>query len=159
MRITKEQASGSSLNGGKIMMYEIVIKNYVGGKRKPDSIFTKKYQRKGNAERKAKELTKDINDSSYTEAYVRGTLVAVTKDMAKAAYCNSTYVYIDTENGQERLRPSWHYGSHAPARELFYTSITAKTNWWEPYKGNFYIESDKIEWVEQRIRDGFGEGI
>jgi hypothetical protein len=84
---------------------------------------------------------------------MRKTLAVVTEDVAKAAYCNSRSVYVDSEFGQ-KLWPSWNYSSHAPAKNLFYRSLTAMVGWERPYKGKFYIDEDEVEYVNQRIKEG-----
>ena len=125
-------------------MYQIVTEIRVNGKREMDSIFPKIYVRKRAAERNAKgsSFTSVASDGRTieTKCYVRGLLRPVTKEEAKDAYCKCKRIWIDGKYGHVQLTPSGHYGSHAPAWELFYRSVEQSGGYY--YEGNYYIEED-----------------
>lgn len=136
-------------------MYEIVIKTEIGAydkewdmidynKRDVDSVYHKKYARKGNAEKVAKTLEREYQTPTgeYIRQYaiVRKTLMECPEHMAKEAYCNGYHVYVRSEYGIDQIPPTWTYGSHAPARQLFYRGINTIVGWWNNYIGPYYIE-------------------
>lgn len=118
-------------------MYQVVIKTFVNDERQMDTVYPKVYKNRGWAERKAKELRKS-KDVVYV--YVRGCLHPVSKEEAKSAYCHCRPVWVDGQYGQEKIRPSGEYGSHAPAEELFHTSVDAAIGWWKHGDTTYYVE-------------------
>lgn len=125
-------------------MFEVIIETRVNGERRYDSIIDKRYKSRKCAVNRAEKETRKINvDGNIIErrAYVREELIVVSEDKAKEKYCHSYPVYIDGEYGKIMLTPSWHYGSHAPAEELFYRSIHKFADY--DYKGNYYIEREE----------------
>lgn len=121
-------------------MYQVITEIRVDGKREMDMIQPKIYTRKGWAKRCADDATlthKCCNDNTMEKkSYVRGVLRLASEEEAKTAYCKCKHIWIDGEYGQEKIRNSWEYGSHAPASELFYRSCGYG------YNGNYYIEDD-----------------
>ena len=116
-------------------MYQVIVQTWVNGVRDNDMVLTKIYQKKGFANRKAKEYNV-TNGHINRKAYVRKLLNPVTKEEAKIAYCKCKPVWKDGEYGQIKLMESGAYGSHASIEELFYRSAGAY------YNGNFYVEID-----------------
>lgn len=128
-------------------MYQIVTETRVNGKREMDSIYTKIYIRKGAAERNAKGscYSHRTDDGKIVDrkSYVRGLLRPVTENEAKDAYCKGKRIWIDGEYGQVKITPSYEYGSHAPAEELFYRGVCHCRGYYMEYDGNYYIEDEK----------------
>ena len=127
-------------------MYEVVVETFVDDARQDDMVLATKYVREGNAQNKAKEWQcrgMTAQGKSYmTRAYIRGTLIPVSEEEAKLAYCKDKSVYVDSEFGKDKIRPSYHYSSHASREELFYRSSSAY-NYGNHYEGNYYIDSEE----------------
>ena len=125
-------------------MYQVVTEIRVDGKREMDMVHAKIYSGKGWAKRCAEEwtLTHKTCDDHVMEkkSYVRGLLHPVSKEEAKDAYCKCKRIWIDGKYGHVQLTPSGHYGSYAPAWELFYRSVEQSGGYY--YEGNYYIEED-----------------
>lgn len=126
-------------------MYQIITETRVNGNREMDSVSTKIYSKKGFAERSARN-----NSGSFTtpdgklverKAYVRGFLNPASQEEAKVAYYRCKSIWIDGKYGHVKIRNSWEYGSHAPAAELFYRSVSNASYY--GYKGNYYIEYER----------------
>lgn len=128
-------------------MYQVVTEVRIDGKREMDSVFHKVYVHKGAAERNASRstLTTKTDDGKVMEikTYVRGFLNPVGRKEAKEAYCHGKRIWIDGKYGQEKIRSSGEYGSHAPAEELFYRSVMHHDGYYHQYNGNYYIEYEK----------------
>ena len=125
-------------------MYQIVTETIVNGKRCLDSLSTKLYAKKGNAERVAKNrcytTISPTGETVEYHSYVRGILTTVTVEEAKAAYRRCQHVWIMGKYGNVMLTPSGYYGSHASQDELFWRSVHTVAPVYD-YVGDFYIES------------------
>ena len=123
-------------------MYSIYSKLYVNGIYAGESVSTKTYTKKGNADRIASsKLWKDdfYNDNGehiVKKSYVTKCLNVVPEEIAKQVFCKSKNVYIMGAEGLEQLFPGAWYGSHAPLEELFYRSVG------DGYAGSYLVEYD-----------------
>ena len=126
------------------MGYQVIVELIKDGVKIGSLMCRKTYKKKGFATRKANSYMGVVYDNFGNEiirrAYVRGTLTKVTEDEAKTAYCKGKRIWVDTPSGQERIRNSWEYGSHAPATELFYRGVYHSDDYYHEYNGNYYVE-------------------